>query len=305
MENAINIAYKRNVPLKVPILKITINKKYNKRLAPYPEFWDQTHTTENVNFNDNLKGSDLQGNTSLNSADIKTDSNPQNSVAHNPISDRIEKHIKWKYANAKEKDDIDASKRTWKRKGDLSRESVRNQTNAERLRHLNTKAQRELEILTIRLKALKERYKFEKKEIVKLNKYLSLHCKDIPIEPTNEITKERSKIDSNCTNFIESENEDEYEKMLREVRKMKQMLEESPVMKILYDRYEEARLLGGCSQENNVKYVHNSGNRETIHSICHNSHTFNDNIYTNMILTTGNNEHTIEIKEECIDCIDN
>lgn len=302
MENAINIANKKNVPFKVPILKITINKKYNKRFIPYPGCWAQTNSTENVNSDNDLKLNNMCKNAKFNLTEAKKDINAQKPVAHNDINSRSEKHTKWRIANVKPRDDLEVLKRTWKRKGDLSRENVRNQTNAERLRHLNTKAQRELEILTIRLKALKERYKFEKKEIAKLNKYLSLHWKDIPIEPVNEITNNQVKTEGICTNFVKSENEDEYEKMLREVRKMKQMLEETPVMRALHDRCKESEQIGSYAQTNNVKNVYNLKNKEVIRPIRDNTRTFYENVYTDMRLTTEHNENAIEIKAKCIDC---
>ncbi|KAG7204557.1 hypothetical protein KM043_004981 [Ampulex compressa] len=108
------------------------------------------------------------------------------------------------------------------KKGDLSRNSVRNLTSAERIRYLYTKAQRDCDILRIRLKALRERHRQEQEEIKKLQAHLTIFDSDIQDEYESEVSETQSKRRKTSIIVEDAEEEDEYEKLLREVRKMKQ-----------------------------------------------------------------------------------
>lgn len=85
-----------------------------------------------------------------------------------------------------------------------------------------TKAQRDCDVLRIRLKALRERHKQEKEEIKKLQTHLDNHYKNVIKESQNEIATSNLKRKKLFVSLEDPEEKDEYEKLLREVRKIKQ-----------------------------------------------------------------------------------
>ena len=97
--------------------------------------------------------------------------------------------------------------------------SRRCQTSAEKVRYLYTKAQRDCDILRIRLRALKERQKQEKLEVRKLQLYLGELSKDVTKESVNEKSEEHSARKRTPLLLGDTE-EDECEKLLRKVRRI-------------------------------------------------------------------------------------
>ncbi|XP_076170355.1 mitochondrial ribosomal protein L48 isoform X2 [Ptiloglossa arizonensis] len=134
----------------------------------------------------------------------------------------FDKSIKCEDITMETKNACTTSKIAYTRKGDLSRDNSRNQTSAERIRYLYTKAQRDCDVLRIRLKALRERHKQEKEEIKKLQTHLDNHYKNVIKESQNEIATSNLKRKKLFVSLEDPEEKDEYEKLLREVRKIKQ-----------------------------------------------------------------------------------
>ncbi|XP_076230969.1 uncharacterized protein LOC143177080 [Calliopsis andreniformis] len=212
--NNINASTNDNVVKKVPVLKITINKKYNKICASNININKHTlNVTNNINVH---KAEKNQNNNEIKSElkdDIHTAATSSKSMIFNLVPIVFEKPNKIENAMVDIKN-ICTPKAIYVRKGDLSRDHSR-QTAAERIRYLYTKAQRDCDILKIRLKALKERHKQEKEEVHRLQRYLAETYKGITKESFNEILKE-------CTKRKISEEEDEYEELLKKVRKLRE-----------------------------------------------------------------------------------
>ncbi|XP_076382253.1 uncharacterized protein LOC143260498 isoform X2 [Megalopta genalis] len=205
------------VTSKVPILKITINKKYNR---PCVSKLDDNKLTSGITSNTDtceIGKSDMTKPIETNLINYTQNVvAPSKATIFNLIPVVLEKSVKYT-DNFMETRHTYTPKVSFTRRGDLSRDT-RNQSIAERIKYLHTKAQRDCDILRIRLKALRERHKQEKEEIKKLQIYLSNLSKDKSITKVLKGQLKRKK------SFISLEDmeEKECEKLLKKVRKMKQ-----------------------------------------------------------------------------------
>ncbi|XP_031834233.1 uncharacterized protein LOC116427708 isoform X2 [Nomia melanderi] len=204
------------VTSKVPILRITINKMYNK---PYTSELDENKLTANtISSTDNIVK--IEENNMIEKRDTNSTNCMQSVASSKPILFNLipvvfEKPIKCKDTCTETKN-THVPKVAYTRRGDLSRDT-RNQTISERIKYLHTKAQRDCDILRIRLKALRERHKQEKIEIAKLETYLSELSKHKSINVISGRHLKRKKLFVS----LKDTEEDECQKLLRKVRKIK------------------------------------------------------------------------------------
>lgn len=259
---------------KVPILKITINKKYNR---PRVSKVHENKLSSNISDTDIICGVEKnEMNETTDPGLLKYTGNivaPSKAVIFNLIPVNLIPVLE-KSANHKdtfmETRQAYTPKVAYTRRGNLSRDT-RNQSIAERVKYLHTKAQRDCDVLRIRLKALRERHKHEKKEIKRLQIYLGNLSKNKSI---HEIDKRHLKRE---TSFVSLQNaeEDECEKLLRKVRKIKQeMLDlKYPITtsKEMNEENHNANIANGeykISLKNSIY-----GNEDTSNSAIYNSET--------------------------------
>ncbi|XP_076625222.1 uncharacterized protein LOC143343832 [Colletes latitarsis] len=205
---------------KVPILKITINKQYNK--PPRPNLNESKNV---LNVTKNISHSK----TNITNNNAKTDQKvyvPNIVISPKPVIFKlipivVEKPIKCENTVVETKNTC-TSKIAYTRKGELTRDYTRIQTSTDRIRYLYTKAQRDCDVLRIRLKALRERHKQEEEEIKKLQTHLDNHYRNTEEKSCVEISTRHFKRKRSYMSSENPEEKDEYEKLLREVRKIKQ-----------------------------------------------------------------------------------
>ncbi|XP_054009614.1 uncharacterized protein LOC128892956 [Hylaeus anthracinus] len=211
------------ITTKVPVLKITINKKYKK--PPMINLDRIKHEQDISIHTDHSKVKKCYTNNRV-KADLKNCvqnifASPKPPVTNSvPVS--LEKpDIKCEITTTETKS-VCTPKAAYTRKGDLSRHNSRNQSSAEKIRYLYSKAQRDCDILRIRLKALKGRHKEEKEEMQKLQIHLNNHYKNLAEKSCESMKQFKKK--KLYVSLENPEEKDEYEKLLREVRKIKQDL---------------------------------------------------------------------------------
>ncbi|XP_078037314.1 uncharacterized protein LOC144470245 [Augochlora pura] len=203
---------------KVPILKITIIKKYNRPCISKLD--DNKPASEVTNNTDISEIGKSEINKPIETNSISCTHNvvaPSKATIFNLIPIVLEKSVKYT-DHFMETRNTYTPKVSFTRRGDLSRDT-RNQSIAERIKYLHTKAQRDCHILRIRLKALREKHKQEKEELNKLEIYLSNLRKDKSIN--NSVLNRQLKRKKPVV-FLEDTEEKECQKLLEKVRKMKQ-----------------------------------------------------------------------------------
>ncbi|XP_076682071.1 uncharacterized protein LOC143376094 [Andrena cerasifolii] len=199
-----------NAIKKVPVLKITINKKYNKPPASNLKMNKRAlDAASNIGIHERKKGDEGVN------PDVRDRARDIDAIREPIIVDLVATKTKNATVGM---NSAYTSKIAYARKGDLSRDNSR-QTSAEKVRYLYTKAQRDCDILRIRLRALKERQKQEKLEVRKLQAHLGELSKDVAKEPVNEKPEEYSARKRTPLLLGDTE-EDECEKLLRKVRRI-------------------------------------------------------------------------------------
>ncbi|XP_076644368.1 uncharacterized protein LOC143354284 [Halictus rubicundus] len=259
-----------NVTSKVPILKITINKKYNRPCVSKVEENKLSSNISNTDIICAVKKNDMNKTIDPNLSNYtKSIVAPSKAVIFNLIPVNLipvlEKSMNYK-ETVMETRHAYAPKVAYTRRGNLSRDT-RNQSITERIKYLHTKAQRDCDVLRIRLKALRERHKQEKKEIKKLQIYLGNLSKNKSID---KVAKGHLKRKTSFVSLEDAE-EDECEKLLRKARKIKQ-----EIIDLKYP-------ITTSKEINEENHNANTANKEYKilweHSICKSEDTSNSTIY--------------------------
>ncbi|CAK9801227.1 hypothetical protein ANTQUA_LOCUS2762 [Anthophora quadrimaculata] len=219
--------------MKIPVLKITINKRYNKPCAPNINQNTQISTVNNIDVTCKTEKSNFikETNSHLKN-DAQNISHSTKPIVSNVVPAVFEKSITYKNEVTKTKD-MYVPKNAYTRKGDLSRDHSRTQTSTERIRYLYTKAQRDCNVLRMRLKALRERYLREKEEIKKLQVHLGNCYKNIAKEHVTETSEDclkKEKLFTSSDDTEEEGKEEEYKRLLRKVKKIKYDISDNEIL---------------------------------------------------------------------------
>ncbi|CAK9823764.1 hypothetical protein ANTRET_LOCUS2041 [Anthophora retusa] len=219
--------------MKIPVLKITINKRYNKPCTSNINQNTQISTVNNIDVTCKTEKSNFikETNSHLKN-DAQNVSHSSKPIISNVVPAVSEKPITYKNEVTKTKD-MYVPKNAYTRKGDLSRDHSRTQTSTERIRYLYTKAQRDCNVLRMRLKALRERYLREKEEIKKLQIHLGNCYKNIAKERVTEISEDclkKEKLFTSSDDTEEEGKEEEYERLLRKVKKIKHDISNNEIL---------------------------------------------------------------------------